>query len=143
MGFFAKLTKSAKQVQNANLMEAIVAGCMLVAAADGTVEKSELDKLDKLLTSNDSLSAFKPADIRKVISRYQNVLEADFGVGQAKMLKEIGEISDNAEDCEQVFLNMIAIAKSDGEIEPAELTALTKVARSLGISLEEYGLTTS
>lgn len=135
-----KLFKTAKKVNNQNLMEAIVAGAMLVAAADGTVEKSELDKLDKLLTSNDNLSAFKPADIRKVMSRYQNILEADFGVGQQKMLKELAEISDNTDHCEEVFLNMLAIAKSDGEIEPEEKTVLVKVARSLGISLDEYGL---
>lgn len=137
---FNKLFKTAKKVNNQNLMEAIVAAAMLVAAADGTVEKSELDKLDKLLTSNDNLSAFKPADIRKVVSRYQNVLEADFGVGQQKMLKELADISDNQEHCEEVFLNMLAIAKSDGEIEPDEKVVLAKVARSLGISLDEYGL---
>ncbi|WP_427501349.1 tellurite resistance TerB family protein [Methylomonas sp. MED-D] len=137
---FGKLFKTAKAVHHQNLMEAIVAGSMLVAAADGTVEKSELDKLDKLLTSNENLSAFKPGDIRKVISRYQNVLEADFGVGQQKMMKELADISDNPDHCEEVFLNMLAIAKSDGEIEPGEKAVLTKVARSLGISLDEYGL---
>lgn len=137
---FGKLLKSAKKVNNQNLMEAIVAGAMLVAAADGTVEKSELDKLDKLLTSNENLEAFKPADIRKVMSRYQNILEADFGVGQQKMLKELAEISDNTDHCEEVFLNMLAIAKSDGEIEPEEKAVLVKVARSLGISLDEFGL---
>jgi tellurite resistance protein TerB len=137
---FGKFLKGAKKVSNQNLMEAIVAGTMLVASADGTVEKSELDKLDKLLTSNDNLSAFKPAEIRKVISRYQNILEADFGVGQAKMMKELADISDNSDHCEEVFLNMLAIAKADGEIEPEEKTVLTKVARSLGVSLDEYGL---
>jgi tellurite resistance protein TerB len=137
---FGKFMKTAKQVTNQNLMEAIVAGAMLVAAADGTIEKSEMDKLDKLLTSNDNLSAFKPADIRKAMSRYQNILEADFGVGQAKMMKELADISDNTDHCEEVFLNMMAIAKSDGEIEPEEKAVLTKVARSLGISLDEFGL---
>jgi len=137
---FGKLLNRAKQVTNQNLMEAIVAGAMLVAAADGTVEKAELDKLDKLLTSNDNLSGFKPADIRKTMSRYQNILEADFGVGQMKMMKELADISDNPDHCEEVFLNMLAIANSDGEIEPEEKAVLTKVARSLGISLDEYGL---
>lgn len=135
-----KLFKSAKKVQNQNLMEAIVAGAMLVAAADGTVERAEVDKLDKLLTSNDNLSAFKPAEIRKVIARYQNVLEADFGVGQQKMMKELADISDNHDHCEEVFLNMLAIAKADGEIEPEEKTVLLKVARNLGVNPDEYGL---
>jgi tellurite resistance protein len=37
---FGKFLKSAKKVQNQNLMEAIIAGTMLVAAADGEIEKS-------------------------------------------------------------------------------------------------------
>jgi tellurite resistance protein TerB len=140
---FGKFMKTAKQVTNQNLMEAIVAGTMLVASADGTVEKSELDKLDKLLTSNENLSAFKPADIRKTMSRYQTILGADFGVGQAKMLKELADISDNADHCEEVFLNMLAIAKADGEVEAEELAVLIKVSRSLGINVEDYGLKTA
>ncbi|MGZ8233197.1 tellurite resistance TerB family protein [Methylobacter tundripaludum] len=137
---FGKFIKSAKKVQNQNLMEAVVAGCMLVAAADGSIEKAEREKLDKLLTSNEQLSAFKPSEIRKVIQRYENILDADFGVGQKKMLDELGDISDNADHCEEVFLNMLAVAKADGEIEPDEVAVLQKVARSLGIDVKEYGL---
>lgn len=137
---FGKFIKSAKKVQNENLMQAIVAGAMLTAAADGTIEKSERDKLDKLLTSNPQLEAFKPAEIRKVMQRYENMLDADFMVGKQKMMKEIADISDNSDHCEEVFLNMLAISKADGEIEDAELTVIREVARYLGISLEQYGL---
>jgi tellurite resistance protein TerB len=138
---FGKFMKSAKKVSNQNLMEAIVAGAMLVAAADGAVKREEMDKLDKLLNSNENLSAFKPAEIRKVSARYQNILEADFGVGQMKMMKELADISDNSDHCEEVFLNMLAIAKADGSIDEPEKTVLIKVARSLGINIDEYGLT--
>lgn len=85
-------------------------------------------------------SAFKPAEIRKLSQRYQNLLEADFGVGQKKMLDEIGDISDNSDQCEEVFLNMLAIAKADGEVEAEEKVVLERVASVLGISLKEYGL---
>lgn len=135
---FKKFLRGAQQIQSQNMLEAIVAGCMLVAAADGTVERAEIDKMDKLLTTDESLKAFKPADIRKLSQRYQTRLEADFGLGQMQMLKEIGDISDNADQAEQVLLTMLAIAKSDGEIEPAERVVLDKVARSLGLDVNEY-----
>ena len=134
------LFKSAKKVVNQNLMEAIVAGCVLVAAADGEIEDKEMKKLDKLLTTNDNLSGFKPAEIRKVMTRFQNMLDADFDVGRNKVEKELVDISDNEEHCEEVFLNMLAIAKSDGEIEDKEKVVLVKVGRLLGISLADYGL---
>jgi tellurite resistance protein TerB len=141
MGIFGKVFKSAKKVQNQNLMEAIVAGSMLLAAADGEIGKAERDKLDKLLTSNDNLSAFKPAEIRKVIQRYENILDADFDVGQNKMMKELADISDNSENCEEVFLNALAIAKADGDISDKEKDILRKIARNLGISnLAEFNI---
>lgn len=140
MGFFSNLGKSAKKVQNQNALEAIVAASMLVAAADGEIEKKETDKLDKLLTNNDSLSAFKPSEIRKIIDRYSGILEADFRVGKLKLLKEIGDISDNPDTSEEVFVNALAIAESDGEIEAKELDVLKEIGRTLGINLSNYEL---
>ena len=140
MGFFKKFTRSAKQVVNQNIMEAIVAASMLVAASDGEIEKKELDVLDKLLANNDLLSAFKPAEIRKTIDRYAGILEAGFRVGKLKMLKEIGDISDNADQSEEVFVTALTIAEADGEIEPAELAVLKEIGRTLGINLANYEL---
>jgi len=139
-GLLKKLGKSAKQVQNQNVMEAIIAGSMLIAAADGEIEKKEIDTLDKLLVNNELLSAFKPAEIRKTIDRYAGILEAGFRVGKLKMLKEIGDISDNAEQSEEVFVTALTIAEADGEIEPAELVVLKEIGRTLGINLANYDL---
>jgi tellurite resistance protein TerB len=139
---FGKFLKSAKKVQNQNVLEAIVAGSLLVAAADGEIEKKETDKLEKLLANNDSLSAFKPAEIRKLVDRYSGILEADFRVGKLKLLKEIGDISDNADQSEEVFVNALAIAESDGEIEPEELKILKEIGRTLGVNLSNYDLAT-
>lgn len=140
MGMFSKFVKSAKQIQNQNVMEAIIAGSMLIASSDGEIEKKEIDTLDKLLTNNDLLKAFKPAEIRKVIDRYAGILEAGFRVGKLKMLKEIGEISDNAEWSEEVFVTALTIAEADGEIEPSELAVLKEIGRSLGVNLANYDL---
>jgi tellurite resistance protein TerB len=137
---FGKAFKSAKKIQNQQIMEAVVAGCMLVAMADGTLSKAEREKMDKLLSTNDQLSAFKPSEIRKVMQRFENQLDADFGVGKKRMLDQIGDISDNSDSCEEVFLNMLAIAKADGEVEPAEAKVLQEVARLLGINLAEYNI---
>jgi tellurite resistance protein TerB len=140
MGMFSKFVKSAKQVQNQNVMEAIVAASLLVASADGEIEKKEIDTLDKLLSNNDLLSAFKPAEIRKTIDRYAGILEAGFRVGKVKMLREIGDISDNADHSEEVFVTALTIAEADGEIEPEELAVLKEIGRTLGINLANYDL---
>lgn len=140
MGLFNKFVKSAKQVQNQNVLEAIIAGSLLVSAADGEIEKSEVEKLSKLLANNDLLSAFKPNEINKIVDRYANVLEAGFRVGKVKMLREIADIAGNPDHAEEVFVTAITLAEADGEIEPAELAVLQEIGKALGINLSSYGL---
>lgn len=137
---FGKIFKSARKVQNQNVMEAIVAGALLTAAADGTIERAELDKMSKLLQANDLLDAFPTREITKTITKYETILEADFGIGKKKMLDEIRDVADNDDHAEEVLLTMLAIAKSDGEIEPEELTVMQEVCRTLRLDPKEYGL---
>lgn len=137
---FKKFFNSAKKVQNRNVMEVIVAGALLTAAADGTVERAETDKLAKLLQANDLLEAFRGREITKTIQKYENILEADFGIGKKKMLDEISDIADNDDHAQEVLLTMLAIAKSDGEIEPEETSVILEVCRTLRLDPKEYGL---
>lgn len=137
---FGNLFNKAKKVQNRNVMEAIVAGALLTAAADGTIERSETDKLTKLLQANDLLEAFRGRELTKTISRYENILDADFGIGKKKMLDEIADIADNDDHAQEVLLTMLAIAKADGEIEDEERVVIMEVCRALRLDPKEYGL---
>lgn len=134
------LFNRAKKIQNRNVMEAIVAGALLVAAADGTIEKSELEKMTKLLQANDNLEAFKGREINKVISKFESVLEADFGVGKKRMLDEISDIADNDDHAQEVLLTMLAVSKADGEVEPEEKAVILEVCRALRLDPKDYGL---
>lgn len=134
------LFNKARKVQNRNVMEAIVAGALLTAAADGTIERSETEKLTKLLQANDLLEAFRGRELAKTIARFENILEADFGVGKKKMLDEIADIADNDDYAEEVLLTMLAISKADGEIEPEEKAVILDVCRTLRLDPKEYGL---
>lgn len=134
--FANKLFSGAKKIENRDLMEAIVGGGLLVAAADGDIEKDELNKLEKLISGNENLKHFK-SDIGKTIRRFTDLLEGDFLVGRSKILREIRDIQGNDEHVEDVVLNILAIAKSDGEVEPAERKVIEEIARELGYRLSE------
>lgn len=137
---FGNLFNKAKKVQNKNVMEAIVAGALLTAAADGTIERAETDKLSKLLNANDLLEAFRGREIAKTIAKYENILDADFGIGKKKMLDEIADIADNDDHAQEVLLTMLAISKADGEMEDEEKTVILEVCRTLRLDPREYGL---
>lgn len=140
MGFFGKIGKSAKSIAKQNVFEAIVAASVLVAAADGEIEKKESEKLEKMLSNNDSLSSFKKTEIQRLVSKYSATVETDFRMGKIKMLKEIENITENASDAEEVFVTAISIAEADGEIESKELEVLVEIGRRLGLNLKDYGI---
>lgn len=143
MGFFGFGKKVAaakvelKKVENRDLMEAIIGGCLLVAAADGEIEKEESDKLDQLLRSNPQLAHFGN-EITQVIGRFTEQLQAGFRVGRLNILRELDDVKNTAKDAEEVFVNMLTIAEADGEIEPSEQKVLEEVGRRLGLRVEDY-----
>ncbi|EIV9525844.1 MULTISPECIES: tellurite resistance TerB family protein [Klebsiella] len=126
-----------KKVENRDLMEAIVGGCLLVSAADGEIEKEETSKLDQLIRSNPRLSHFGN-EITSTITRYTEQLEAGFRVGRMNILREIDDIKNDPKEAEEVFVNMLTIAEADGEIEPEEQKVLEEVGRRLGLRTEDY-----
>lgn len=142
-GMFKKKANQArvemKKVENRDLMQAIVGGCLLVAAADGEIEKSEAEKLEKLIRSNKSLDHFG-AEISDTIGRFTEQLEASFRVGRMNILREIRDVKGNPAEAEEAFVNMLTIAEADGEIEPAEMKVLAEVGRELGLRLSDFGI---
>ncbi len=140
---FKKKAQSAavemKKIENRDLMEAIIGGAILIAAADGEIEPEELMSLEKLVASNDNLAHFGP-EIGKTISKFESLFDAGFRMGKMKVLREIGDIKNNPSEAEEVFINMLTIAEADGEIEPEELVILKEVGQALGVRLSDYGL---
>lgn len=129
------LFKTAKKIENRDLMEAIVGGCLLIAAADGEIEKEETNRIERLLRSNENLKHFG-TEIAKVVARITDRLETDFYLGRSEVMKEIREIAGRDEDVEQVMLNMLAVAKSDGEVEAQERKVFEEIARELGFRVD-------
>jgi len=128
-----------KKVENRDLMEAIVGGSLLVAAADGKIDHEETESLEKLISSNPALEHFG-GEIGKTINRFEQLLDAGFRIGKLKILREIDDIKNNPADAEEVFVNMLTIAEADGDIDAKELDVLKEVGRALGIRLSDFGI---
>lgn len=128
-----------KKVENRDLMQAIVGGCLLVAAADGEIDKTETAKIDQLLRSNKSLEHFGP-ELTATMNRFTEQLEAGFRVGRMNIMREIRDIKNNPADAEEVFVNMLEVAEANGPIEQEEQRVLTEVGNELGLRLKDFGL---
>jgi len=128
-----------KKVTNRDLMEAIVGGSMLVAAADGSIDDDEIIALDGILSSNPALADFG-SEIGKEIKRCEDIIGAGFRIGKLKILREIADIKNNPEHAEEVFVVMITIAEADGEVDDSEMAILREVGNVLGLKTSDYGL---
>jgi tellurite resistance protein TerB len=141
--FFGKKVGAAKaemkKVENRDLMQAIVGAMVMIAYADGECERSELEKIERLIKANESLSHFGN-EINTTMGRYIEYMEAGPRLGTMKIMREISEVKNNAHEAEEVFALAITIAEADGEIEPAELKVLTAIGRELGLRLQDFGI---
>jgi len=126
-----------KKFENRDLLEAVVGGCLLVAAANGEIEDSEVKKIDSLLRTNKNLEHFG-SEITELVNRFSERLQSGYRVARAEILREIEDIKSDPQQKEDVLLNMLTIAEADGEIGPAEQKELETVAQRLGLRISDY-----
>jgi tellurite resistance protein TerB len=135
----AKAKAEIKKVENRDLMQAICAGCLLISSADGEIEKSETESLEKLLRANPAMSHFGN-EISETIGRFTEMLSAGSALARVKIMREIADIKNVPADAEEAFACMVDVAQSDGEVEPAELKVLTDIGRTLNVRLSDFGI---
>lgn len=141
LGLFNKakagLAEAVAKVKNKEFMEAAMAGCALIAAADGEIETTEKAKLAKFIERSPELAVFDRTLLIGTFNRFADQLDFDFFMGKDACMKEIRQIPGDEQKVLCLRL-LVAIAGSDGEIEPAERKVIGEVAGALGLSVGEF-----
>lgn len=119
-------------------LEAVCAGCALVAAADGDISDDEVEATIKALTSNATLSSgFNSREIEKCANEMiQRV--AGGRTGRMGLMREIEDVAADPDKAEAVLLAMLDVAEGDGTIDPAEQKVLENIAGKLRLDLKKY-----
>lgn len=130
---------AAKKLENRDLMQAIVGGCLLVAAADGEISKNEAAQIDLQIRANKNLEHFGQ-EITETVNRFTEQLQAGFRLGRMNIMREIADIKNNPLDAEEVMVNMLTVAEGDGDISGPELKVLAEIAQQLNLRLKDFGL---
>ena len=143
MGFFSRKANTAKaavkKLENRDLMQAIVGGCLLVAAADGEISKNESAQVDLQIRANKNLEHFG-SEITSQVNLFTEQLQAGFRLGRMNIMREIAEIKNNPMDAEEVFVNMLTVAEGDGSISEPELKVLVEIGNLLGLRPKDFGI---
>jgi tellurite resistance protein TerB len=131
--------RTIKKLENRDLMQAIVGGCLLVSAADGEISKNEAAQIDIQIRANKALEHFG-AEITKTVNLFTEQLQAGFRLGRMNIMREIRDIKNNPADAEEVLVNMLTVAEGDGSISPDEMKVLNEIAVELGLRLKDFGI---
>lgn len=72
--------RAVKKLESRDLMQAIVGGCLLVAAADGEISKNEAAQIDIQIRANKNLEHFGQ-EITTTVNLFTEQLQAGFRLG--------------------------------------------------------------
>lgn len=142
-GKLKEMVASGKNRLNGNmdLLEGIAAGGILVAAADGDIDSSEVSVLIETLQAHEVVGkAFSAKQIEQTVQKMIDSASPNAAgkigmVGKMKLEKEVREVKAKT-DSEGItmmlaILTDIASADDDG-VEPSEKVVINKISNSLG-----------
>jgi tellurite resistance protein TerB len=122
------------------LMEAIVAGCAMVAYADGWVTEEEHLRMTQLIRAFDPVAAFGMAD---VLSHFEDVsarFKREHEEGMAHAFQHVSLLRGHPRECGLLIQTCCAIAESDGGFDAAEREVIISLCELLRVSPKLYGL---
>ncbi|MGS2745171.1 tellurite resistance TerB family protein [Halomonas sp. LS-001] len=134
------LTAEVAKFKNRTFMEAVVAGCALVAAADGTVDASEKQKMTAFLERSDEMKHFDIREVIEVFNKTVGDFEFDQAIGKANALKTVAKVRDKDDQARMVVRVVCAIGAADGDFDADERAVVREIAQELGLKPEEFDL---
>lgn len=134
------LTDQVKKFKNKDLMDAIVAGCAIVAAADGSIDASEKQKMAGYMGRSEELKVFDMSDVIARFNHYVSNYEFDAMIGKQEALKTIGKFRSKP-DVGRVIVGVCsAVGAADGDFDEKEKAVVREICSALGLNPGEFSL---
>ncbi|MBC7996415.1 MAG: TerB family tellurite resistance protein [Leptolyngbya sp.] len=130
--------KNMKKFANTSFMEAVLAICARVAAADGEIADSERKKVAAAIAKTEALQVFDASKLRDTFNQYCELSVDDFGC--LELPKKVKKLSSNRDAAIQAVKIGYIIANADGTVDESEKTVLRQILKELGITADDAGL---
>jgi tellurite resistance protein TerB len=135
-----RLTAEVSKFRNRSFMEAVVAACAMVAAADGTVSSDEKQKMAGFIRNSDELKHFSMPEVIAYFEKVIGNFEFDAEIGRAEALKVIGRLRGNEEQARIMVRVACAIGASDGNFDDDERAVVRSICVELGLKPADFDL---
>jgi tellurite resistance protein TerB len=120
--------------------DASMAMCALVAAADGTVDPSERQRVAQLIATNEVLQNFDADDLRRRFEENLNKLTTDFDFGKVSVMQEIAKAKKKPAEARAVIQIGIVIGGADGDFDKDEQAVVREACYTLELPPHEFDL---
>lgn len=128
------------RAQNEHLMEGIVAGCALVAYADGWVTEEERVRMLGLIRGFEPIAAFGLDDVATTFESMTARFASDQKAGEQAALEAVAQLKGAGRYPELLVEACCAIAAADGGFDAEERLAAIRICETLGLNPAEFGL---
>ncbi|MFF2963569.1 tellurite resistance TerB family protein [Streptomyces sp. NPDC057963] len=135
-----QLNAKKNDLKSGAFRDASMAMCALVAAADGSIDPTERQRVAALIVSNDVLQNFPADDLQRRFNEYCQQLTSDFDFGKVGILQTIGKVSKKPAEARAVVQIGIVIGGADGHFDQSERAVVREACFAVGISPAEFDL---
>jgi len=136
----SNLKTEVTRIRNKTFLEAVVAGCVLVAYADGVVKPEEKQKMMGFLQNSEVLSVFDSMEVIKLFEKFAQQFEFDFGIGEANALQAVGKLKTKESEARLMVRVCCAIGAADGDFDDSEKAMVRKICGELGLNPKDFDL---
>ncbi|MFH9964601.1 tellurite resistance TerB family protein [Streptomyces mirabilis] len=135
-----QLVAKKNDLKSGAFRDASMAMCALVAAADGTVDPSERQRVAQLIATNEVLQNFDADDLRRRFDDNLYKLTADFAFGKVSVLQEIAKAKKKPAEARAVIQIGIVIGGADGDFDKTEQAVVREACFTLDLPPHEFDL---
>ncbi|MEW1641024.1 MULTISPECIES: TerB family tellurite resistance protein [unclassified Streptomyces] len=135
-----QLVAKKNDLKSGAFRDASMAMCALVAAADGSVDPSERQRVAQLIASNEVLKNFDATDLQRRFDENLNKLTADFAFGKVSVLQEVGKAKKKPAEARAVIQIGIVIGGADGDFDKTEQAVVREACFALDLPPHEFDL---
>lgn len=128
------------EAQNEHLMEGIVAGCALVAYADGWVTEAEHDRMLGLIRGFAPIAVFGLDEVTATFDAMTARFAADHAAGEAAALAAVARVRGVQRYPALLVEACCAIAAADGGFDAEERAAAIHICEVLGLDPAVFNL---
>lgn len=129
------------KIRNKSFLESVVAGCALVAYADGVARDEEKQKMIGFLRTNPILSVYSTEDVIAIFDKYAKQFDFDHQIGQASALQAVAKVKDKSDEARLMVRVCCAIGAADGNFDDNEKAIVRKICTELGLNPQDFDLT--